>query len=346
MNDFLNYVNELLNNLVTDFTGQTGSFIVPAKIIAGIGALIAIYMVFKKSVTEGEKINMNEVYRVGALALGIIFYGTFISFINAPLNLISESIKTVSVNQTNATDSFFESYQFGEQSQNNTTSNEAHDTEISDLINESENDLGVSSTEVGEEYSIGETISSLFSPMNIYANIQTYIAEAIFNVIHFLGVIAIIVLNVIRSFFLIVLTYFGIFVFAISIYPGLQNSFFQWLQKYINVYLWLPISYILQGMISKMFTYFNAVNPLTTDGQLANFNNGLIGLVGLCSIIGFATVPTMSSWLINAATSGAGSKLKQKATSAAQQGTSMAKKAAAAKATGGVSVAAGGVGKK
>jgi len=344
MNEFLNYINDILDSLVNDFSGHAAVFLGPAKVIAGIGALIAVYMVYKKSVTDGEKINLNEMYRLAILFIAIMFYGTFVNVLNAPLNLMSESIKHVAIDETDNTDDFFNSYT-KKKEQKETVNNEAYNSELNDYINQSENELNVSLEDDNDD-SIGTKIVDFFNPTSLYENVQVILAEAIFNIIHFFGVIAIIILNVIRSFFLIVLTYFGIFVLAISMYPGLQNSFFQWLQKYINVYLWLPIGYILQGIISKMFTYFQVANPLATGGLEANLSNTTIALVGVCSIIGFATVPTMSSWLINAATSSVGSKLKQKAGGAIAQGKGALKSALAKKATGGASAATDIIGKK
>mgnify|MGYP000692488013 CR=1 FL=1 len=179
---------------------------------------------------------------------------------------------------------------------------------------------------------------------NAMDNVRLWLLEAFYDIVHFLGVIAIIILNVVRTFFLIVLSIFGIFVIALCMYPGLESSFYQWLQKYINVYLWLPISYILQGLISKIFMKINpdqATNIFFASEQELNNagSNVTLGLVGICSIVSFVTVPTLSSWLINAATTALGSKVKGKAMNAGKT----IQTAAKAKATGGGSLAAGAI---
>lgn len=336
MQEFLDYTNELLNNLLLDFTMGTTSLIGPAKIIAGIGALIGVFVIYKKSVTENEPINMGEIFRMGGLLLGILFYGTFITLLNKPLDLMSKSVKTLAITEDNNTESFFNSY--NNDTQDDFSANDEYDNEINDLLNEAQDEIGVDLSE--ETSSLSASVFDLFTPGNIVQNMQLYIAEAIYNFIHFLGVVAIIVLNIVRTFFLITLTFFGIFVLAISMYPGLQGSFMQWVQKYINVYMWLPVSYILQGVVSKLFTYFKTYNVISVDGVEAMASNWILGLVGLCSVVGFATVPTMSSWLVNATTSGLASKTKQKTMSASKGVASVAK----AKSTGGASVAASAAG--
>lgn len=330
MYEFQEYINQILAQIVNEITSSTGDFIGPAKIIAGIGALIAIYMVYKKSITDGDKINMHEIYRIGIILIAIVFYGTFIKMINLPLDLIENSIKAVAISETETTDDFFNSYRFGESisGEGVINNNEEFERRLGNQILEAENELGVWDRTKG-------VIGKAFEPFNsLMVGFQNAIWEALFNILHFLGVLAMILLNIIRSFFLIVLTYFGIFILAISVYPGLQNSFFQWLQKYINVYLWSAIAFIFQGLISKLFQFFQSTSLNNQNGDFdpigygeALANNMVVGLVSLASIIGFAIVPTISAWFINAATSSAGSKLKQNVA-----------KIASAKATGGASL--------
>ena len=201
----------------------------------------------------------------------------------------------------------------------------------------------------GEDSSSSNVFMSIFNG-TYQDNIRLWILEAFYEIIHFLGVIAIIILNVVRTFFLIVLSIFGIFVLAFSMYPGLENSFMQWLQKYINVYLWLPISYILQGLISKLFTKVkpdvaSSIFTATSEEISNSSNNVVIALIGLCSIVSFATVPTLSSWLINASTNALGSKVKGKAMDVGKTAQQAGKAAVAAKTGGASALASAAVGK-
>lgn len=51
---------------------------------------------------------------------------------------------------------------------------------------------------------------------------------------------AALVIDTIRTFFLIVLSILGPIAFAISVYDGFQATLTQWITRYISVYLWLP----------------------------------------------------------------------------------------------------------
>lgn len=331
MNELLNYVNTLLNDVVNDMSGDYSSFLFSAKIIAGIGALIAVFLTWNESVTKAEGINMNEIWRISALALGIMFYGSFLNLINMPLNLISNNTKVFVSKQTKSTDNFFESYDFNKHQKPVFVTDSKKEEKINEILNNSgggnPSDSQKSNKDTNKDNGWGGFVMDVFTGGSLRDKAQMYLIEGLFNFLHFLGVIAIIVLNVIRSFLLIVLSFFGIFVLAFSVYPPLKGSFVKWLEKYINVFLWLPISYILQGFISKLFTYFRSAHVSfgSTQTDLINStNNTVLALVGICSLVAFATVPTISSWLISAATNAAGSKIKNKATQGAQKAAQVA----------------------
>ncbi|MEM1002477.1 MAG: type IV secretion system protein [Bacteroidota bacterium] len=341
METILEYVNNLLAEVLVDMRSGTGQYVGTAKIIASLGATVSSFMTFGQIMSGKSDEPITSFFRrLLLISLAIAYYNTFLGLINMPLDAMGGTIKEVVTTDHGDAKSFFDSYDFNKN--NEFSSNAEADAEINELLREA--DSQTDDAEAEEEGSTSSVIMSIFNG-SYQDNIRLWILEAIYDFIHFLGVIAIIVLNVVRTFFLIVLSIFGIFVLAFSMYPGLENSFNQWLQKYINVYLWLPISYILQGLISKLFmkvkpdvasTIFTA-----TSEEIANSsNNVVIALIGICSVVSFATVPTLSSWLINAATNALGSKVKGKAMDVGKTAQQAGKAAAAVK-TGGASALAG-----
>ncbi|HCL05597.1 MAG TPA: conjugative transposon protein TraJ, partial [Chitinophagaceae bacterium] len=58
------------------------------------------------------------------------------------------------------------------------------------------------------------------------------------------------IINVIRTFYLIVLAIIGPIVFGLSIYDGFQHLITVWLARYINVFLWLPVANIFGAIIA------------------------------------------------------------------------------------------------
>ena len=174
---------------------------------------------------------------------------------------------------------------------------------------------------------------------DIANSVAGMIQEIIATALRMLADLALIILNVIRYFFLIVLSMFGIFVIALSSFPTLEGSFSQWLTKYINVYLWLAIGYILKSILTRVELLAN-VKALNQQYEIETAGSSMISLlINLCTIIGFLSIPTLSSWMINAATNGVGSKMAQSAKQIHSQMVSSTSKAAAATASGGASAA-------
>lgn len=352
MNDFLTYMNDMLAQVQESFLADGGGFIAGARVVAALGTTIAAFFTFYKiSNGEGESWKMFAV-KLLAVYLGIGFYGTFLDIINAPLNIVSSAAKDIAQINDEGTENFFNDFHVEKK---DAISNSEFDEEISERTERFKDE----NPEVSESV-FGETLDLITSGgaaidgfiNDAMVSIRAYILEAFYNICKFLGMIAIIILNLIRTFFLIVLQIFGVFAIAFSIYPVLGNSFSQWLQKYINVYLWLPIGYILQGIINKLFSSLDldtAMTPGSIAGDTSAYldsaaTNGAVAVIGLCSIVGFAAVPTMSSWLVNASTNGLASKLKGKTMEsgkAVQKGMkSKASGAAAGAATGGAGTAA------
>jgi conjugative transposon TraJ protein len=147
-------------------------------------------------------------------------------------------------------------------------------------------------------------------------------------------------IDTIRVFQLIVLAILGPFAFAFACYDGFQNSLTHWLQRYINIYLWLPMANILGAILGQIQQNMiqNDLNAMQS-GSLSMFSVTdfayLIFL--LIGIIGYCTVPGLANYIVH--THG-----PNPLTQAVNKAASMAVQAGAAAATGGGSAVAGGAG--
>jgi hypothetical protein len=140
-------------------------------------------------------------------------------------------------------------------------------------------------------------------------------------------------INTIRTFYLIVLAIVGPLVLALSIFDGFQHTITVWLARYINVFLWLPVSNIFGAMIAKiqenMIMSGTAVSPL----GVASISDTVYMVFMVIAIIGYFTVPSVANYIVNA---GGGNALVHKVTSFVQS----TGKATTAAMTGGGSMAA------
>lgn len=292
-------INDTLDELLKIFMTDLSQFFVIARIIAGIGLLISTYFTFFQIMGGSDDSVKRYLTKFLAIFLGIAYYPTLLLLINYPLDIITNSVRDISdknvakntyvwdksINQNGFNDDF--------------VSNADYEKEFNKLypVIEADDD-----SFMGSLKSIGSDIANSVAGM---------IQEIISTALRMVADLALIILNILRSFFLIVLSIFGIFVIALSSFPTLEGSFSQWLTKYINVYLWLSIGYILKSVLSRVELLAN-VKGLNQQYEIETAGSSLISLlINLCTIIGFLAIPTLSSWLVNAATNSAGSKMAQ-----------------------------------
>ena len=111
------------------------------------------------------------------------------------------------------------------------------------------------------------------------------------------------VLDTIRTFYLVVLAILGPIAFAISVFDGFQATLSQWLAKYISVYLWLPIADLFGAVLSRL-----QVLSLQRDMELMasdpfyffDANNAVYLVFMIIGICGYFTVPSVASWIVQA----------------------------------------------
>lgn len=145
-------------------------------------------------------------------------------------------------------------------------------------------------------------------------NPANWIREGIKELLELVFQTAAFIIDVIRTFYLIVLAIIGPIVFALSIFDGFQHLLTVWLARYINVYLWLPVANIFGAIIAKiqenMIT--GATPGVTIPGQVFSTTDWAYIAFLMIGIIGYFTVPSVANYIVNA---GGGSALLHKVTS-------------------------------
>ena len=114
---------------------------------------------------------------------------------------------------------------------------------------------------------------------------------------------AALVIDTLRTFFLIVLAILGPLAFAISVWDGFQSTLNQWLCRYIQVYLWLPVSDLFSCILAKIqvlmlqsdIERMQAAPDFSLDSS-----DGVYIIFMVIGIVGYFTVPTVASWVIQA----------------------------------------------
>lgn len=162
---------------------------------------------------------------------------------------------------------------------------------------------------------------------------------------------AILCINFIRTFYLIILAILGPVAIAITLVPGMANAPFHWLGQFITKWLWLPIANILAAMLNAVQTELitgASYDPSVAGGDMftaADFAGLIFMMIG---VVSFFCVPSVASMAMQSGGAAAGA-LAQKTGSKISQGAKaggnkMAQ--GATQAAGGAAGMAAGAGKK
>ena len=110
-------------------------------------------------------------------------------------------------------------------------------------------------------------------------------------------------ITTIRTFFLVVLAILGPIAFAISVWDGFQNTLVQWICRYIQTYLWLPVADLFSTILAKIQVLMlqNDISELANNPNVdLDGSNTAYTIFMIIGIIGYFTIPTVAGWIIQA----------------------------------------------
>lgn len=132
---------------------------------------------------------------------------------------------------------------------------------------------------------------------------------------------AALVIDTLRTFFLVVLSILGPVSFAISCWDGFHASLTQWFVRYIGIYLWLPVSDLFSSVLARIQVLMlqRDIEQLSDASFVPDSSNGVYITFLIIGIIGYFTIPTVAGWIIQAG-GGAGNYGKNVNQTAAKAG--------------------------
>ena len=134
-------------------------------------------------------------------------------------------------------------------------------------------------------------------------NMKKSIRDFFREILELLFQAAALVIDTVRTFFLVVLAILGPIAFALSVWDGFQNTLTQWICRYIQVYLWLPVSDMFSTILAKIQVLM-LQNDIEALQNAPNFSieasNGVYIVFLIIGIIGYFTIPTVAGWIIQA----------------------------------------------
>lgn len=302
--------HETLRTLYEQMLPLCSNMIGVAKGIAGLGALFYVAYRVWQSLSRAEPIDVYPLLRPFAIGLCIMFFPSVVlGTINSIMSPVVQGTHGMLQSETFDMNKYAEIKDRMEYEAMRRNPETAYlvDNEIWDAKMEA---LGI--TDVGAK--LGMHLERL------KYNAEKAIREAFRSLLEIIFKSAALVIDVIRTFFLIVLAILGPIAFAISVWDGFQSTLTQWITRYISVYLWLPVSDLFSTILARLQSLMLQadIQRMESDPNFSLDSSDVIYIVFLIiGIVGYFTIPTVAGWIISAGGMGNfGKNVNQTATKA------------------------------
>ena len=238
--DFSN-LHEILRNLYQEMMPLCANMAGVAKGIAGLGALVYVAVRVWQALARAEPIDVYPLLRPFAIGICIMFFPTLVlGTLNTVLSPIVRGTHGMLETQTMDMNKYRElkdKLEYESMMRNPETaylvSNEEFDKQI--------DELGWGAKDIA-------TMGGERSMYNLKKNVRDFMRE----VLELLFAAAALLIDTLRTFFLIVLAILGPIAFGISVWDGFQSTLSQWMCRYIQIYLWLPVSDLFSSVLAKI----------------------------------------------------------------------------------------------
>ena len=291
-------LHEVLRSLYDEMLPLSADMAAVAKGVAGLGSLFYIAIKVWQALSRAEPIDVYPLLRPFALGLCIMFFPTMVlGTINAILSPIVQGTHAILENQVLDLNDL--------QTKKDLLEREAmlRNPENAYLISNEEFDKKLE--ELGWSPSDLVTMSGMYMERGMYS-IEQSVKNWFRELLEILFQAAALVIDTIRTFFLIVLSILGPIAFAISVWDGFQSTLTQWLTRYVSVYLWLPVADLFSSMLAKIQSLIieRDIEMLADPTFIPDTSNTVYVIFMIIGIVGYFTIPTVTGWIIQAGGAG------------------------------------------
>lgn len=291
--DFEN-LHQILHTLYQEMMPLCSNLTGVAKGIAGLGALFYVAAKVWQALARAEPIDVYPLLRPFAVGLCIMFFPTFVlGTINTVLSPVVKGCHGMLETQT------FDMNKYREQKDRLEYEANKRNPETAYLVDKEEFDKKLD--ELG--WSAGDliTMGGMYIDRAEYRmkqNIRRWFQELLELLFQSAGL----VIDTIRTFFLIVLSILGPIAFAISVYDGFQSTLTQWITRYISVYMWLPVSDLFSSVLARIQVLMltKDIEAMSDPTFIPESSNTVYMVFLIIGIFGYFTIPTVANWIIMA----------------------------------------------
>ena len=289
--DFDN-LHQILRNLYEEMMPLCSQMTGVAKGIAGLGALFYVAYRVWQSLSRAEPVDVYPLLRPFVIGFCIMFFPTVVlGTINSVLSPVVTGTNGILQTQT------LDMNQYREQKDRLELEAMKRNPETSYLVDKEEfdkklDDLGI--TDAPE-------ICGMYIDRAMY-NPKKWFQELFRNLLELMFQAAALVIDTLRTFFLVVLSILGPISFAISVWDGFQATLTQWFVRYISIYLWLPVSDLFSSVLARIQVLMlqKDIEQLTDPNFIPDGSNAVYITFLIIGIIGYFTIPTVAGWIVQA----------------------------------------------
>lgn len=292
--DFTN-LHTVLESLYEEMMPLCGDMLAVSKGLAGLGALFYVAVRVWQSLARAEPIDVYPLLRPFAVGICILLFPTLVlGTLNNTLGLIVQGTHSMLETQTMDMEEY--------RKQKDELEREAmlRNPETTYLVSDEEFDRQLD--ELGWSVGDAATRMGMYMEVGMY-NLEKNIRDAFRSLLELLFAAASLLIDTVRTFFLVVLSILGPVAFAFSVWDGFQSTLAQWFTRYISVYLWLPVSDLFSCMLAKIQVLMlqNDILELQSNPDYSVDNSNAVYIIFmLIGIIGYFTVPTVAGWIVQA----------------------------------------------
>lgn len=281
--DDLHGLQGLLAQLYDQMLPLCSGLIGVARGIAGFATLWYIGARIWKHIAAHEPVDVYPLLRPFAIGFCIIAFPAVIALINGVLQPVVTATEGMVKNSNEAIERLLDRPE-----------PDADPAEAADAG--SDPDKWYQYSHPGGDAGNTNPISDAFSGWSI----KNWARKFIYEILNVLFQSAALCLDTIRTFKLIVLAILGPLCFGLSVFDGFQHSLKQWLARYVNVFMWLPVANIFGAIIAKIqVNMIIAVQSGSPGGNdLGNTNTAYLIFL-LIGIVGYFTVPSVANYIMN-----------------------------------------------
>ena len=288
-------LHQILRSLYEQMMPLCGDMAGVAKGIAGLGALFYVAYRVWQSLARAEPIDVFPMLRPFAIGLCIMFFPTVVlGTINSIMSPVVQGTAKMLEAET------LDMNRYREQKDKLEYEAMMRNPETAYLVSNEEFDKQLE--ELGWSPGDMVTMAGMYIERGMY-NMKKGIRDFFREILELMFQAAALVIDTIRTFFLVVLAILGPIAFAISVWDGFQSTLTQWICRYIQVYLWLPVSDIFSTILAKIQVLMlqSDIERMQTDPNFSlDSSDGVYIVFMIIGIIGYFTIPTVAGWIIQA----------------------------------------------